>query len=818
MVVEEDHVHVACVVHLTAAELAHREHHRPGPHADALPHAHHRLAEPVDEPLLLVGDHRPQDRLRDRGERRRRLHDVELAEHVADTHAELLRGLEGVDDRADLDGAAAEAGDFGVELLRSRRPLHEQAVEQLVDHPGIAHEQAGEERARRAELHGEVERGRVEAEEFPEHPLAAERIAHGGEIHERGVGVGRPADRRQQPRCDRREEVAAAAGREEPRLFLAERRERAMGLRDVAKAMPRKHVAHELGRRVGVEYEIHLRLGRRIVRKGVVEQMIEDPPVERGGLGEILPQPVRRVGPDAVAAAHRKPRKLGRRVGQPMRLAVIEDLQPVLHGAKERVGAFEDLPLLVGEAASLGEPADRLERVAGAHPRRVAAAQELQKLDRELDVADAAAAGLHVARIGARADRPALDLPLERLDAADVGPREPAAIDPGLHLHHEPAAKRFVAADAPRLHPGLPLPGAAKLVVMLQCGLEGEHRRPNAAVRPQAEINAVGDAEIGGLGDEPHGLLHGPLEKLLVRAGLRPRHLAVGGIDENKVDVARIVEFAAAELSKRDRRERRPPAPRLARDAALRLQPRHGRPHRLGHDHVGHVRNLRDDGLEPLAADDVAIRDPQRLTPLESPQRPQRGLGIARHGHLGAERGGERLLLLGPPLPHANLLPRLRVGDDEFRKVRAGGENLEQRLERGGIPLEERGGGERAADGAREPLHGHEHAVWIAHARQEPPERLGQRCEQVEREAVRRKPDERAMGGLRIGEPGDTAPGGGCRRIVEQPHDLRRLERHVTPPDAAPTRSGAAGECLPAARLRRGDRPRCRRATRRRPT
>ena len=64
VIVKKDEVYVAGVVHLAAAELAHRQHHRPGSHTDRLPLPRHRLAQPLHEPILLADHHHPQDRLR----------------------------------------------------------------------------------------------------------------------------------------------------------------------------------------------------------------------------------------------------------------------------------------------------------------------------------------------------------------------------------------------------------------------------------------------------------------------------------------------------------------------------------------------------------------------------------------------------------------------------------------------------------------------------------------------------------------------------------------------------------------------------------
>ena len=100
--------------------------------------------------------------------------------------------------------------------------------------------------------------------------------------------------------------------------------------------------------------------------------------------------------------------------------------------AQKAVVLFEHRPLLGREAAGFLEPGDRVERVAGANFGQVAAVEQLQELNDELDVANAAVAGLHVAQLAAFALGALLDAPLERLDAGDVGQAEIAAIDPRL--------------------------------------------------------------------------------------------------------------------------------------------------------------------------------------------------------------------------------------------------------------------------------------------------------------------------------------------------------------------------------------------------
>ena len=88
-----------------------------------------------------------------------------------------------------------------------------------------------------------------------------------------------------------------------------------------------------------------------------------------------------------------------------MRLQIEHDLQPVLDLAQKAVVLLQDRPLLVGQAADLLQLGDGFQRVAGAELGQIAAVEQLQELDDELDVADAAAAGLHVAGVAAVAVR-----------------------------------------------------------------------------------------------------------------------------------------------------------------------------------------------------------------------------------------------------------------------------------------------------------------------------------------------------------------------------------------------------------------------------
>ncbi len=116
-------------------------------------------------------------------------------------------------------------------------------------------------------------------------------------------------------------------------------------------------------------------------------------------------------------------------------------------------------PLLGGQAADLLEPGDRQEGVGVADLGVLAAVEELEELDDELDVADAAVAGLDLDLGGAGRDRPLLDPPLQRLDLGDLGGAQVAAIDERRDRLEEGPAQVEVAGDGAALDQRLALPG-----------------------------------------------------------------------------------------------------------------------------------------------------------------------------------------------------------------------------------------------------------------------------------------------------------------------------------------------------------------------
>ena len=456
---------------------------------------------PVPPPHLRLDQvgHLVEHRVGQVRERRGRLPDVGLAEQVGDGDPQQLLVLEAVQDRVRVARPAAQLGQLRPQLVGRPRLVEHQAVEQLVDHPRVVDQEPRQERAAGAQLDVELEARRVGAEQLPEHGLGPQRRGHPLQVRQRPVGVGGVGDRPQQLRRDARQEVPAPAGRQERHRLAGQLREVLVRLGHVA-----ERVAAEDGPdgglvRVGVEDQVGLRLGPAAgVGERLVEQVVEDGPVEGGLVVQVLEEPVERVDqqvagvqgrraglvqrrpflrgqnsgfgirgkrvPGGVGVARRRARGRGRflnpdsriltpvqvphpqrqlpllvgRRGQPVRLQVEQQLQPVLGLAEEPVRVGQDVRLVRGEAPGDLQRLQGQECVPLADRRQVAAVEQLQELHGVLDVADAAAAGLHVDRVGGRslavAARlgPLLHLPLQRLDLVDLGEAEVLAVDERL--------------------------------------------------------------------------------------------------------------------------------------------------------------------------------------------------------------------------------------------------------------------------------------------------------------------------------------------------------------------------------------------------
>ena len=210
-----------------------------------------------------------------------------------------------------------------------------------------------------------------------------------------------------------------------------------------------------------------------------------------------------------------------------------------------------------GQAADLLEPRDGEQRVGVADLGVLAAVEQLEELDDELDVADAAAAGLDLDLGGPRRDGPLLDPPLQRLDLADLGAAEVASIDERLDRVEEVAAEVEVAGDRAALDQGLPLPGPAGRLVIAERRRQRAGQGPLVPLGPEPHVDPVGLPQGRVVGEQADEVAPHPGEELGV--GDRPR--AVGlplvVVEEDQVDVRAVVELLAAELAQPEHHEPR---------------------------------------------------------------------------------------------------------------------------------------------------------------------------------------------------------------------------------------------------------------------
>ena len=249
---------------------------------------------------------------------------------------------------------------------------------------------------------------------------------------------------------------------------------------------------------------------------------------------------------------------------QHMGLLIVEVLDAVLDPAQEVIGLGQRFGAGLGHQPGPGQTRQRIERGARAQFGKLAAANHLQQLHDELDLADAAAPELDVVGpLGAAAAalvRVLADLPVQHAQRVEHAVIEVAPEDKGQHhlaqaLRGAPVGVAELGHD-PALEPGKALPFAALHVHVLLQRAERNRRRTRVAVRAQRQIDAKDKAVLGGVADQGVDRAHRLGEVLLVRDAAAPLGIAAGFavlvVDVDQVDVARDVEFACAELAHAD--------------------------------------------------------------------------------------------------------------------------------------------------------------------------------------------------------------------------------------------------------------------------
>ena len=368
--------------------------------------------------------------------------------------------------------------------------------------------------------------------------------------------------------------------------------------------------------------------------------------------------------PHAVAHPERELAQLVRPVGKHVGLQVEQELQPVFDLAQEPVGVVQPAALRVGQTAGGFEGLERPERVAAADRREVAAVQQLQELDRELDVPDAPGAGLHLSSPAAALGL-LLDLPLHRLDLVDLGKAQEPLVDERLNRVDELRPEGRVAGHRADLDERLALPRPAEGVVIRQRTRQRPGQRAALTLRAKAEVHAV-RLPLGGQQADEFG--RGPAEELVVPDRPAARGLPFFVVHDHQVDVAGVVQLAAAELPEAQDRGPaagfRGPVPLGGRVVGGLPGDRDGR--------VGRSRQVCGDLFQRPVADHVVDADPQQVPPAEPAEGPEHAGVLGRGGHVGPQACNQ--LVRGRRNPQR--------GGRGFQEVRVGGQDVAEELRR----------------------------------------------------------------------------------------------------------------------------------------
>ncbi len=230
--------------------------------------------------------------------------------------------------------------------------------------------------------------------------------------------------------------------------------------------------------------------------------------------------------------------------------------------------------MVAAHVAAGGQRLERGQRVRAADRLVAAAVHQLEQLDGELHVPQAALAQLELAvRLGRR--HVVLDAPAHRLGVLD----EVLALDGSPDQRRDRLgvgpAHLAVAGDHARLEQGLELPGLGPALVVRQVAGHGAHQRALLALgtqrrvhRPQRGLAGRGRARLGHPGGQPRR--H--------RQRLVLGHAVDGLGDVDDVHVRDVVELAAAGLAHAEHREPRRTAPARAARRGPAPDPSRARP------------------------------------------------------------------------------------------------------------------------------------------------------------------------------------------------------------------------------------------------
>ena len=398
-----------------------------------------------------------------------------------------------------------------------------------------------------------------------------------------------------------------------------------IGRRPVAERVAAQSRGDQVGAGDRVEDEVdgwvggHRASGVAVAKEGVVHQVVEDRPVLLG-LGAVVGQePLRRAGAVFPHAGRREADADGQDAllfavaGHLVGLAVEHGLKPMFDPAEEAIGVDHDPPFLGGQAADDLQPRQGDQGVGVADLGELAAVEQLEELDHELDVANPPPAGLHLDLGGPGRERALLDPPLHRLDLGDLGRSQIPAVDERGDRGEEVGPQRQIPGDRPALDERLALPRPSRILIISQSRCQRSRQRPLVPFRAEPHVDPIGHPQRRVVGQGADDLATEPGEVL----GVRQRPGAGGHpfviINENQVDVGAIVQLLAAELAQGQDHEPGGLAVAVERRPVLFVEQEPGEPIGPLDAGVGQVRQVERDQLQRQVADDVVVADPQQL-------------------------------------------------------------------------------------------------------------------------------------------------------------------------------------------------------------
>ena len=202
---------------------------------------------------------------------------------------------------------------------------------------------------------------------------------------------------------------------------------------------------------------------------------------------------------------------------------------------------------------------------------------------------------------------------------------------------------------------------------------------------------------------------------------------------------------------------------------------------------IGQIGNLPGDDVDALAANDVAVGNPQCFPPFDPPQRLGHGRAIAgQRGHLGANLVDQRLATDRLAFGHPQQVVAFVVLNQQIAQVLTGGEDLQQHRQRLAVALEERPDRQRAAGRGHETVEIVQRPVGIAGGGQMLGQLVGEVCQQVECQADGGHVHQVGVCSLGIDDSQGAEPRRGFRLIVEVASQLVDLHAANAPSQSSP--------------------------------